>query len=121
MLKASITVLALSVALASLPAMAASSAVSRYEEMCPDVLEFLPRIVRKEAVSAVGPNAHVSLHTVYRGVQMTTFGNAGGLGRTIARNPTLAAALKRAGWRADDVVGIQITGDRVDLYVHRDP
>lgn len=121
MLKASIAVLALSAALAAPPVLGAPSALSKYEEMCPDVLEFLPRIVRKEAVSAVGPSAHVSLHTVCRGVQMTTFGNAGGLGRTIARNPTLAAALARAGWRADDVVGIQIVGDRVDLYVHRDP
>jgi hypothetical protein len=114
-------VLCLSVGLTAPAAIAASSVAEQYARMCGNVLELLPHIVRKSAVAAIGEDAGIVLHPICRGVQMTTFGNAGGLTRTIARNPTLTAVLADAGWRPDDVIGIQISGERVDLYVHRDP
>ncbi|HVY50588.1 MAG TPA: hypothetical protein VHA07_03410 [Devosia sp.] len=98
---------------------AAPSFADQYARMCANVLNFLPRIVRKEQVAAVAPGTAVLLHSICRGVQLNDFGNAAGLTRTIARNPTLSQALARRGWRPDDVVGINIHGDTVDLYVHR--
>jgi hypothetical protein len=95
------------------------SAVEQYQRMCANVLNFLPRIVRKEQVAAIRPDTRVVLHSICRGVDLFDFGNAAGLGRTIAANPTLARALSRHGWRPDDVVGIAIRGSVVDLYDHR--
>lgn len=83
------------------------------------VFNFLPRIVRKDAVAAIGPEAHVSVREYCHGLQLNDLGNAAGLARTIANNPTLNAAIRRYGWTPDDVVGINIRGSNVDLYVHR--
>lgn len=119
MLKA-IAIAALGFALAVPPAGAAQLvASSDYEDSCANVLNFIPRIVRREAVAAVQPGTRVVLHQICQGVQLNDFGNAGGLGRTIAANPTLASALARNGWRPDDVVGVNIRSGAVDLYVHR--
>ena len=89
-------------------------------QQCAAVLDRQPRIVRKEAVTAIGPGAHVSVHPLCMGIGMFTFGNAAGLGKTIAANPVLAHALARYGLRGDDVTGIVINGNSVALYVHRD-
>ena len=83
------------------------------------IFNFLPRIVRKQTVAAVGPEAHVNVHQICRGLQLNDLGNAAGLTRTIANNPTLHQALKTWGWVPDDVVGINVRGEVVDLYVHR--
>ena len=89
-------------------------------QQCAAVLDRQPRIVRKEAVNAIGKGAHVSVHPLCMGIGMFTFGNAAGLGKTIGANPVLARALARNGYRADDVTGIVINGNSVALYVHRD-
>ena len=94
-------------------------ALDDYARNCAGILDTLP-IVRKETVAAIGPGTRVVLHKVCGGVPMTTFGNAGGLTHTIAGNRVLTEALAAWGWRADDVVGIETGGARVDLYVHRD-
>ncbi len=111
------------VALSAAPALAQSSkppltAEQIYERMCGNILNVLPN-VRKDAVAAVPAGADVVLHRVCTGVQLNSFGNVVGLGHTIAANPALSAALSRWGYRADDVVGIRIDGDTVQLYVHR--
>ena len=87
--------------------------------ICQGILARQPHIVRKEAVAAVGPDASVSVHPLCMGIDIQDLGNAAGLGKAIAGNPTLAAALARRGWRGDDVTGIVIRGNSVDLYVHR--
>ena len=116
-------VLALVAGLAALPAApvlaAPMSALEQYERMCANVLNFTPRIVRKEAVAAIGSDKRIVVHSICRGVDLTESGNAAGLRRTIAANPVLRAALSRSGWRADDVVAIDPTGASVQLYVHR--
>lgn len=83
------------------------------------IFNFLPRIVRKDAVAAIGPDAHVIVREYCHGLQLNDLGNAAGLTRTIANNPTLNAAIRHYGWVPDDVVGINIRGNKVDLYVHR--
>lgn len=102
------------------PATAAPmSFAEQYARMCANMLNFVPRIVRKEQVAAIKPGTQVVLHSICRGVPLSDFGNAAGLGRTIAANPTLARALARHGWRPDDVIAVAIRGGVVDLYVHR--
>jgi hypothetical protein len=119
MLKPIAVLAALALAIPAAPALAGPMRVADDASMCANVLNFLPRIVRKEQVTAVRPGARVVLHSICRGEDLFDFGNAAGLGRTIAANPTLARALARQGWRADDVVGIAIRDGAVDLYVHR--
>ena len=93
--------------------------VDPYAENCANFTNLLPRIVRKETVAAVDDDYSVSVRPFCRGVQFNDLGNAAGLTRTIANNDTLADALAERGWRPDDVMFIVITGDRVDLWVHR--
>ena len=120
MLKPIAVVAALALAFPAPPVDAAPiSARDQYARMCANVLAFLPRIVRKAEVAAVKPGTQVVLHSLCRGVDLFDLGNAAGLGRTIAANPTLARALARRGWVPDDVIGINIRGGVVDLYVHR--
>ncbi|MEO8757607.1 MAG: hypothetical protein ABI398_07625 [Devosia sp.] len=88
-------------------------------QICQGILARQPHIVRKEAVAAIGPDARVTIHPLCMDIDIQDLGNAAGLGKTIARNPNLAAALARRGWRGDDVTGIVIHGNAVDLYVHR--
>ena len=90
---------------------------------CPaGIFDFIPRIVRKDAVAAIQPGAHVSVQQICAGFQLNDLGNAAGLTRTIAANPTLSGALARSGWRPDNVVGIQIVGSgSVILYVYQNP
>lgn len=97
----------------------ASAQMNSYQRMCGNVLNILPRIVRPQAVLAVPRNAIVSIHEVCTGVDLNSFGNAAGLGHYIASNKALSHALARHGYRPDDVVGVQINGDSVQLYVHR--
>jgi hypothetical protein len=85
---------------------------------CANIFNFLPRIVRREAVAAIGPDAKVTIHPICTDLQMITFGNAAGLSKTIAANPTLTEALARHRWRPDDVTAMNIRGNSVDLYVH---
>ena len=109
-------------AAASGPALAQTFQVSGYPQCNAGILSFIPQIVRREAVAAVRPGAQVRVHQICRGYQLNDFGNAAGLTRTIASNPTLARALARSGWRADNVVGVNIINDRnVVLYVYRNP
>jgi hypothetical protein len=92
---------------------------TQYERMCGNVLNILPQIVRPQAVLAVPNTASVTIHQICTGVQLSSFGNAAGLGHYIAENRVLSRALARHGYRPDDVVGVQINGDSVQLYVHR--
>ena len=94
------------------------SALQQYKYVCASPLNFLST-VRKETVSAIGHGANVAVREICGGVNLSSFGNAGGLGKTIGANPTLSAALNSYGWSADDVVGIRISGGNVLLYVHR--
>jgi hypothetical protein len=104
------------------PALAQTFETSGYPKCNAGVLSFIPPIVRREAVAAVKPGAHVSVHQICRGYELNDFGNAAGLTRTIAANPTLARALASWGWRPDNVVGINILNDRsVILYVYQNP
>jgi len=73
------------------PALAQTFETSGYPKCNAGVLSFIPPIVRREAVAAVKPGAHVSVHQICRGYELNDFGNAAGLTRTIAANPTLAA------------------------------
>jgi hypothetical protein len=107
------------IAVGATPAMADSNALQQYEHQCGNVLNILPRIVRKEAVAAIPGDAQVSVHNICTGVQLGSFGNAVGLTQTIAANRALEGALRQWGYRADDVVGIEIDGNAVQLYVHR--
>ncbi|MDO8360796.1 MAG: hypothetical protein Q7T08_12260 [Devosia sp.] len=101
------------------PMAAPLSPAEQYARMCANVLNFVPRIVRKSTVAAIGGDRPIVLHSICRGVEMTDFGNAAGLTRTIAANPVLRRALARYGWRPDDVISIDPTGETVHLYVHR--
>jgi hypothetical protein len=101
------------------PAFAQMDFDNQYQRMCGNVLNILPRIVRPQAVLAVPNDASVSIHEICTGVQLNDFGNAAGLGHYIASNRALSHALARHGYRPDDVVGVQINGDSVQLYVHR--
>lgn len=104
----------------AVPAGPAHAQLGIYRGTCSGSLfDSLPRIVRKDAVAAVGPGARVTVREYCHGLQLNDLGNAAGLTHTIANNPTLLAALRRHGWVPDDVVGINIRGDHVDLYVHR--
>ena len=104
----------------SAPALAAPpTALQQYQKMCGNVLNLLPRIVRKEAVAAIPNDAHVVLHTICTGVDLNSFGNSVGLTQTIAANRALASTLRQWNFTADDVVGIEIDGNTVQLYVHR--
>ena len=86
---------------------------------CGNVLNILPRIVRKAAVAAIPSNANVSVHNICTGVQLNSFGNAAGLRRPSPPTAPWLARWRQWGYRADDVVGIQINGNAVQLYVHR--
>ena len=113
------TVAALSLAVSAAPAHAQQPIFSPVGTCSGSILNVLPRIVRKDAVAAIGPDAHVSLREYCHGLQLNDLGNAAGLTRTIANNPTLNTVIRRYGWTPDDVVGINIRGSNVDLYVHR--
>ena len=110
--------LATGLALPAAPAVAAPKSSEYLAALCRSALQ--TKIVRKEAVRAVGPEAHVRVIPFCVGIQIMDFGNAAGLGKTIGANPVLARALKRAGWLADDVTSIRIDGNSVRLYVHRE-
>jgi hypothetical protein len=90
------------------------------EGNCAAQMNFLPRIVRKEQIEAVPPDANVLIHSICEGESMTDFGNVGALDKTIEANAALGGALSAHGLRGSDVVGINIhTNDNgVDLYVH---
>lgn len=121
MLKPALAI-ALLASLAS-PALAAPNQLTReqiYQRQCAAILNFLPSIVPKGDVAAIPANAHVAVHNICTGVSMNSFGNVVGLTRTIAANHALARALARRGYNADQVVGIQIQGNSVQLYVHQD-
>ena len=85
---------------------------------CQSALDGMRQIVRKEAVRAIGPDARVSVVPFCIGIGPIDFGNAAGLTKVIGDNPVLARALKRTGWRSDDVTSIRINGNSVRLYVH---
>ncbi len=104
--------------LSATPVLAANNSPDALVNACRSSLQ--TTIVRKQAVQAIGKDARVSVIPFCMGVQFMDFGNAAGLGKTIAANPVLARALKRAGWRADDVTSIAINGNYVRLYVHRE-
>ena len=89
-----------------------------YQRSCGNVLNSLPHVVRRETIAAVGKNAQISVHEVCRGVSLNDFGNAAGLVKPIAANRALRLALAEWGFRPDDVVGIVINGNRVQLYAH---
>ena len=114
-------ILAIAAALTlAVPTVPAYAQLGIYRGTCSgSIFSSLPRIVRKEAVRAIGPDAHVTVHEYCHGLQLNDLGNAAGLTHTIANNPTLLAAIRRYGWVPDDVVGINIRGNNVDLYVHR--
>jgi len=118
MLKTLAIVAAIGLALPAAPAFA-DAREDYLAQICRGVLAGQPRIVRKEAVAAIGPGARVSIHPLCTGIDIQDLGNAAGLGKAIAANPTLRAALARRGWRGDDVTGIVINGNSVALYVHR--
>jgi len=116
---------ALAIALiAAAPALPASAQLfnpsDAYKRSCANVLNLLPRIVRKSEVAAIPDGAHIVLHNICSGVEMTDFGNAAGLRKTIAANHALSQALGARGYRADDVVALAIDGGSVQAYVHRD-
>jgi hypothetical protein len=119
MLKPIVALAALALSLSAAPAPAATAKVAEEPTMCANVLNFLPRIVRREQVAAIQPGTRVVLHAICPGEDLFDLGNAAGLSRTIAANPALADALARHGFRADDVIAIAIRGGAVDLYVHR--
>lgn len=117
MLKA--LILATALATLAIP-VAPAFADSPVQAACKSALDGQRVIVRKEAVRAVDRTYRVSVTPFCMGVQINDFGNAAGLGKTIASNPTLAAALSKRGYRADDVTSIAINGKSVRLYIHRD-
>jgi len=106
--------LALSLAVPAAPAFAQDDEARQ----CANIFNFLPRIIRREAVAAIGPDTRVVIHPICTDLQMITFGNAAGLSKTIAANPTLTEALARKRWRPDDVTAMNIHNGVVDLYVH---
>jgi hypothetical protein len=119
MFKALTALAVIGLALPAVPAFASSKLDQLLASECRSVLESQPRIVRREQVQALGPGTHVSIFPLCVGIDVQDLGNAAGLGRTIAANPVLSAALSRAGWRADDVLGIVINGNSAQLYVTR--
>jgi hypothetical protein len=116
-LAAALTVLMLAASFT--PASAAPMTDLQYlKGLCAGAVDNLP-VVRKQTVAAIGAGTSVSVRSICRGINLSTVGNAGGLGKTIDANPTLRAALATRGWRGDDVVGIRISSGNVVLYVHR--
>jgi hypothetical protein len=112
--------LAAGLTLPAAPALAINSAPQMVAE-CESALDLMShRIVRRETVRAIGPEARVYVQPFCMGVGPLDFGNASGLGKTIGANPVLADALARSGFRADDVTNITISGNSVTLYVHRE-
>jgi hypothetical protein len=101
------------------PVLADPSPEVLYQRTCANVLNLLPRIVRKSEVAAIPNDANIVLHSICTGVELSDFGNAAGLRRSIAANHALSRALARRGYRADDVVALAIYGDTVQVYVHR--
>ena len=85
---------------------------------CQSALDGMNHIVRKQAVQAIKSGARVSVVPFCIGIGPIDFGNAAGLTKVIGDNPVLAAALRRSGWRSDDVTSIRINGNSVTLYVH---
>lgn len=112
--------LASALILPALPAIAAPSFEQEFTRTCANVLNLLPRIVRKSAVQAIPDDAQITLHPICFGVPMPDSGNASGLTRTIAANHALSRELARWGFAPDDVVALAINGDSVQVYVHRD-
>lgn len=90
---------------------------------CSSFAAMLPPIVRKSAIAAVDESYDIHLYSFCRGYQFHDTGNAGGLIRTIANNPVIVAAIKDADWQAtpDDVKYVQISGNDIYLWLHRDP
>ena len=118
---AALTLSAPAVATSS-PALAQTFETSGYPQCNAGIFNFIPSIVRRDAVAAVKPGTNVSVHQICRGYELNDFGNAAGLTHTIAANPTLSRALASWGWRPDNVVGINILNDRsVILYVYQNP
>lgn len=118
MFKAITIVAALALAVSAAPALADSP--QYLINGCQSALGLQPKIVRKEAVSAIGKTARVSVVPFCMGIDFQDFGNAAGLSKTIAANPVLANALARSGFLPSEVTSIVISGDSVQLYVHRD-
>jgi len=113
--------LAATLALPALPAVAAApTAEQLFERSCANVLNLLPRIVRKSQVAAIPDDATITLHPICFGVPMSDSGNASGLGRAIAANTALSRELRRWGFSPDDVIALAINGNSVQVYVHRD-
>jgi hypothetical protein len=89
-----------------------------YQRMCGNVLNLLPQIVPKADIAAIPDDARVVLHTICTGVDLNSLGNVAGLVKTIGANRALHRALADGGYSVDDVVGISINGETVQLYVH---
>lgn len=118
MLKVLVAVTALGLAAVPATPVFAANSPPYLVDSCRSQLQRMDTIVRKQTVAAVGPSAHVSVIPFCIGVQVDQFGNAAGLGKTIGANRTLARALARSGYKADDVTSITIRGNSVQLYVH---
>jgi hypothetical protein len=80
------------------------------------------RRVYEEQLDGVEYQEDVSIVPICEGEDygvMRNDGNAGALRQHIADNDAMVAALDTANFRADDVVGVRMTGDEtVILYVH---
>jgi hypothetical protein len=94
------------------------STITQNDKSCAGELNFLPKIVTKEEIDAIKPDAKVSVQTICEGVKYSDFGNVGDLDKAIAGNKALEGALTAQNLKAEDVVGINIQPTAVDLYVH---
>ena len=109
----------------SLPAFAQShepskengQATKESDKSCAAELNFLPKIVTKEEIDAVKTDAKINVLPICEGVKYSDFGNVGDLDKTLAGNQTIEAALTAQNLKAENVVGINILPNSVDLYV----
>ena len=99
----------------------AAPATALAEDCDPSFAVGLPQAVSKDAVAAVDASYHIEFWEFCRRLEFRDLGNAATLTRTIAENPYLIGPIEQKGWRADDVKFVRIAGNRIDLWLHRDP
>lgn len=101
------------------PASSGAAATAGGPKACGDELGGLKR-VRAGAVRAVGYGDSIDVVPICVGRALgSEQEDIGGLRAPIAQNETLMGALKAAGgYSAEHVVGIQLNGESVVLYVH---
>ncbi|MEP7239884.1 MAG: hypothetical protein ABI697_03255 [Devosia sp.] len=98
-------------------AVSAQSSPNEPDTSCETTLHWL-QTVRKEQIAAIASGSTISITRICEGDPLEDSGNTVGLAKSLDAVPAIHDALKRQGFRADQVVGIAITGGFVELWVY---